>query len=229
MIKDMSVEDGLTYTKLLLEKNQEQFDKYLVDWQRKQDVAKSISSALYQDEAETLAQTVATKFDVVEESFFGVGGNSAIQFENGFLAQLQSIVSKIQSTITSAFGTAVANVGNIPVQIATGVNTSVPQLAKGGVLKKGQVGLLEGDGAEAVVPLEQNTGWINELARRINNVDRRPAVTGAEVALGEKLDRIYDRLSRLQIVLDSDTLVGQTIDKIDAMLGDKQLLSERGV
>lgn len=38
-------------------------------------------------------------------------------------------------------------------------------LAKGGVLKKGQVGLLEGDGAEAVVPLENNKKWIRATAR----------------------------------------------------------------
>ena len=44
----------------------------------------------------------------------------------------------------------------------------IPELAKGGVLKKGQVGYLEGDGAEAVVPLEQNTGWINKIAERLN-------------------------------------------------------------
>lgn len=40
----------------------------------------------------------------------------------------------------------------------------LPFLAKGGVLKKGQIGLLEGDGAEAVVPLEKNTEWIGKVA-----------------------------------------------------------------
>lgn len=40
----------------------------------------------------------------------------------------------------------------------------LPELAQGGVLKRGQVGLLEGNGAEAVVPLEQNTGWIKRVA-----------------------------------------------------------------
>lgn len=40
----------------------------------------------------------------------------------------------------------------------------IPYLAKGGVLKRGQVGLLEGDGAEAVVPLEKNTEWIGKVA-----------------------------------------------------------------
>ena len=39
-----------------------------------------------------------------------------------------------------------------------------PQMATGGVLKKGQVGILEGDGAEAVVPLDQNKRWIRKVA-----------------------------------------------------------------
>ncbi len=48
-------------------------------------------------------------------------------------------------------------------------------------------------------------------------------------ALLSKLDGIYERLARLQIVLDTGTLVGETIDKIDAGLATKQLLSARGV
>lgn len=41
---------------------------------------------------------------------------------------------------------------------------SIPELAKGGILKKGQVGLLEGNGAEAVVPLEKNTQGLQKIA-----------------------------------------------------------------
>ena len=40
----------------------------------------------------------------------------------------------------------------------------IPMLEQGGVLKRGQVGLLEGNGAEAVVPLEKNTGWLTKIA-----------------------------------------------------------------
>lgn len=43
----------------------------------------------------------------------------------------------------------------------------IPQLARGGVLKRGQVGLLEGNGAEAVVPLENNRKWIAATARQL--------------------------------------------------------------
>lgn len=44
----------------------------------------------------------------------------------------------------------------------------IPELFKGGVLKKGQIGLLEGNGAEAVVPLEKNTGWIKKIAAELS-------------------------------------------------------------
>ena len=40
----------------------------------------------------------------------------------------------------------------------------MPKLQRGGVLRRGQVGLLEGTGAEAVVPLDQNAKWIKAVA-----------------------------------------------------------------
>ena len=40
----------------------------------------------------------------------------------------------------------------------------IPELWRGGVLKRGQIGLLEGKGAEAVVPLENNHKWISKVA-----------------------------------------------------------------
>lgn len=41
----------------------------------------------------------------------------------------------------------------------------IPRLEKGGILEKGEIGLLEGNGAEAVVPLEKNKAWISAVAR----------------------------------------------------------------
>lgn len=39
----------------------------------------------------------------------------------------------------------------------------IPELAEGGILKKGQLGLLEGNGTEAVVPLDQNKKWVQSI------------------------------------------------------------------
>ena len=40
----------------------------------------------------------------------------------------------------------------------------IPELERGGILKRGQVGLLEGNGAEAVIPLERNTEGLKKIA-----------------------------------------------------------------
>lgn len=62
------------------------------------------------------------------------------------------------------------------------------KLAQGGVLKRGQVGILEGSGAEAVVPLERNKQWIakvvDEFRKQIDlsdlkvNVNINPGTSG---------------------------------------------------
>lgn len=44
----------------------------------------------------------------------------------------------------------------------------IPYLEKGGILKKGQVGLLEGNGAEAVVPLDKNRRWVASVVREMD-------------------------------------------------------------
>ena len=54
---------------------------------------------------------------------------------------------------------------------------SIPLLAQGGVLRKGQMGLLEGSGAEAVVPLENNKAWISAVAADM--LDTIEGMTGA--------------------------------------------------
>lgn len=54
----------------------------------------------------------------------------------------------------------VPGVGGLGIHI-----NELPYLARGGVLKKGQVGLLEGSGAEAVVPLENNAAWVHAVAK----------------------------------------------------------------
>lgn len=50
-----------------------------------------------------------------------------------------------------------------------GINIpTIPKLEKGGILEKGQIGFLEGNGAEAVVPLDQNKKWIGRVAQELS-------------------------------------------------------------
>lgn len=77
---------------------------------------------------------------------------------------------------------------------------NIPTLATGGVLKKGEIGLLEGNGAEAVVPLDHNRAWISAVAR-----DMDSSMGGKETVgmLGKILDAISKTNDELEGVKDS--------------------------
>lgn len=61
-----------------------------------------------------------------------------------------------------------------------GINIpEIPNLYNGGVLEKGQIGLLEGNGAEAVVPLENNKAWIAATARDLRKALQAEGLVGA--------------------------------------------------
>lgn len=78
--------------------------------------------------------------------------NSIISLINGAIGGINSLITKLNNGVGRVLGFSIGQIGTIPL------------LAKGGVLEKGQIGLLEGNGAEAVVPLEKNTQWINKVA-----------------------------------------------------------------
>ena len=104
------------------------------------------------------------------------------------------------------------------------INT-IPRLAKGGVLEKGQTGLLEGDGAEAVVPLENNRRWIRAVAA---DMGAELGVAGrTEALLEDILDRLT-RISNMGMYLDGKALVGHIAPEMDRRLGRLQAQKARG-
>lgn len=83
---------------------------------------------------------------------------------NTVLRGATSIINGFINAINAAIGT----INEIPgVNISKIGTLSAPQLARGGILRRGQVGLLEGDGSEAVIPLDQNKKWISALSKSI--------------------------------------------------------------
>ena len=79
---------------------------------------------------------------------------------NAILGGATSIINGFISAINFA----IAVINAIPgVSISPIGYLSAPALARGGILERGEVGLLEGTGAEAVVPLDQNRAWIHAV------------------------------------------------------------------
>lgn len=115
----------------------------------------------------------------IKNIFSKVGTAIADGIKGAVTAAINGILgtaTKIINGFISAINACISVINAIPgVSINKLDKLNAQQLAEGGVLKKGQVGILEGNGAEAVVPLEKNTEWISKVA------DQMAAATGRTV------------------------------------------------
>ena len=112
------------------------------------------------------------------KNVFSTGGKIFEGIKEGVLDGLKAVINAlirgINKVITIPFdgiNAALRKLKNIEILGATPfdwideINTpQIPELEKGGILRRGQVGLLEGSGDEAVVPLEKNTGGLRRIA-----------------------------------------------------------------
>lgn len=124
--------------------------------------------------------------------------NAAIGLVNNFIGSINGI--KIPDWVPGMGGTGILNIPTIPL------------LASGGVLERGQVGLLEGSGAEAVVPLHNNKKWTRAVA---DDMDAALGGSGHTVELLETLIDLQERTLKVlaagqKIVLNEREL-GRTV------------------
>lgn len=129
-----------------------------------------------------------------------------------------SVACGIINGFISAINFAIGIINKIPgVEISKLKKLEVPQLEQGGVLKKGQVGLLEGNGAEAVVPLEKNTGWLTRIADMLDErmTGRGTLITPPaleNVRAGSRTENTADNQSKIDELIE---LIKRLIDKDD--------------
>lgn len=109
----------------------------------------------------------------IQNSWNGLKGFVSGVF-GGIEGAVSSLVSSVKGMVNGIIGGingAIGIINKIP-----GVHIGrIPRLERGGVLKRGQIGLLEGNGAEAVVPLERNKAWIRAVAKDMAQI--MPSVT----------------------------------------------------
>lgn len=117
--------------------------------------------------------SIKNTFSKVGEVVGNAITNTVKKAVNGVLSTAIKIINGFISAINLAIGV----INKIPgVNISKLDKLEVPQMYAGGVLKKGQVGLLEGNGAEAVVPLDRNKKWIAKTAQDMSAALRRENV-----------------------------------------------------
>lgn len=88
--------------------------------------------------------------------------NAIIKGINKVVALPFNAINKVLDKIRNVSFLGISPFKNLIGEISV---PQIPLLATGGVLKRGQIGLLEGTGAEAVVPLEKNKQWIAAVVK----------------------------------------------------------------
>ncbi|MBQ8435667.1 MAG: hypothetical protein IJX24_06640 [Oscillospiraceae bacterium] len=99
-------------------------------------------------------------------------------------------------------------------------STSLPHYATGGIVTREHIARVGEDGAEAIIPLEHNTEWIDKVAARMSGSTSNSAVAA-------KLDEVISLLKNQKIYLDGRTLVGGIANEMDRKLGSMARLKGR--
>lgn len=130
-------------------------------------------------------------------NFFKIPINFIIDGLNAFVKGINKI--KVPDWVPGVGGKGI----NIPL---------IPKLEEGGVLERGQVGLLEGNGAEAVVPLDQNKAWISAVAKDV----KEAGMGGLSNELGRKMvDLMEQMLKKLDDIDFTAEIVGDSDNMFD--------------
>lgn len=166
------------------------------------------------------------------DKFLQIGKDIINGIKNGISSAVSGLYSTIKNSLSGLVDKAKQALGiNSPSKVfAEVVGRAIPEGIGKGVDDNADI---------AENSVQDMTDNLTDQALNLNGatIKRKLTATFAanslsannNSALLSKLDGIYERLNRLQIVLDTGTLVGETIDKIDAGLATRQLLSARGV
>jgi len=171
---------------------------------------------------------------------------------NGMLGLIEGVVNGFLGMINGAISL---------INLIPGVNISKIQLvhftrlAEGGVVDEPTPAVFGEDGAEAVVPLENNTGWLKKVAKQLHefsmetkndlgaalstrSVDLQQQQLSEMQRMNEKIDRIIVLLIKffpellatldIKMYLDGDILVAETGERMDAELGKIAIRKGRG-
>lgn len=107
----------------------------------------------------------------VTNTFSTVGTQIAEAIGGAFKTAINAALSVVEGAINlvpNAINGALGAINNLPgVNIPYMSNVQLPRLAKGAVIDKPTQAIIGEAGAEAVVPLENNTQWIDKLAKKL--------------------------------------------------------------
>ena len=197
-------------------------------------------------------------WDRIKSTFSSLGTKLGDAIGGGVKSGINGILGMIEGAINDALNMingALSMINKIPgVEIGKFSMVSLPRLAKGAIVDEPTLAEIGENGKEAVIPLENNTGWISGLAKNlmqemksmpIENVNNENPVQKYQVSFDAQFNALNDRFDRVisligkylpgiadnaekPITIDGKSLVFGISRNIDAQLGKISTAKGRG-
>ena len=110
-------------------------------------------------------------WDKIKNKFSKLGTSIGDAISSAVKSGINGVISLIERTINKAIGLingAIKLINLLPgVSVSYVKKLSMPRLAKGGIVDSATIAMVGEQGKEAVVPLENNTEWMDKLADRL--------------------------------------------------------------
>ena len=151
-------------------------------------------------------------WNTIKKQFSEIGQKIGNAVSNAFSKAVNWVLDKAIGLINGfikALNKAISIINKIPgVDIKKIDMLEVPQMAKGGIVNSATLALFGEQGREAVVPLENNTEWMDVLANRIAERNSTPSkivlmVDGKELGYASinSINGITKQTGKLQLAL----------------------------
>jgi copper chaperone CopZ len=133
----------------------------------------------YESTATKLKKWFSNMWTDIKKTFSNVTNAIADGMDKAITSAMNWVMKKAIGIINgfiSAINAAIGVINLIPgVSINKIAKLEVPKMAKGGVVNSATLAMFGEAGKEAVIPLENNTEWMNILADRINQRSNTPS------------------------------------------------------
>lgn len=150
-------------------------------------------------------------WNTISSTFTNLGTKMGDAIGKAIKAGINGVISSIENTVNKAvdlINGAISLINLIPgVKVGKVSRLKLPRLAKGGIVDSATIAMIGERGKEAIVPLENNTEWIDKLAERLG-ANNQPSkivlnVDGKELGWANirSINSITKQTGELQLVL----------------------------
>lgn len=202
-----------------IEKQQELYDNGIINEEQFALIKKQLEDEKQAKEKETLKK----KDELAKRQFESQKATSIGQaLISGALAIMKGFeMGPIPGAINAAAQAIITG-----VQVGTIASQQyVPMLAKGGIVDSPTFAMIGEAGKEAVMPLENNTGWISDLAQKISSILQKDFSFG----VNQSLVPVYSGPTTINNYYTQNITAPKSPSRIELYRDTKNLLSLKGV